>query len=474
MLVDLQKEYRRKQIVWSKQIDVLRVHLIDSFTAHDEVSQALTMDFTFRKANSALQHTSHGVLILPTVVNYSRMLSKLAIGLDKRPDLIANVASKNGFSGDDGGPHETLPERAANIIRQGFVQCLNDRTSSSASGLDRDGVPEGKKRGIYTIANLCLKVLFCCRRTRGAAEIFINIDNLSPPLSSYPKSERVTYLYYLGRFMWINSHFYRAQNVLQAAYDECHPQFTSQRRLILIFLIASNMVCGRFPSQQALSRPEARGLGEKFQPLCNYIRQGNLVAFRRHLDHDSEHYAWFSYYRIDLQLRNRCEVYVWRSIVRKTYLLNGDAGNPEARKAPTVDLIDVLALFRWQERNYLIPPGRTEPDVYIDPDFIGMDGLDSSDVALDLPNQMGIFSKMSSLITQELLNGYLSYSKQKFAIQGARTKGALVAGFPNIWKKVESQNAEEVPGWKKNGGGGGMGGRVVHLSGARPVGSGNS
>lgn len=402
------------------------------------------------------------------------MLAKLAIGLDKRPDLIASVVSKNAMSSDDGGSHETLPERAANIIRQGFVHCLNDRTGSSATGLDRDGAPEGKKQGIYTIANLCLKVLFCCRRTRGAAEIFINIDNLSPPLSAYPRNERVTYLYYLGRFNWINSHFYRAQTVLQAAYDECRPQHTSQRRLILIFLMASNIVCGRFPSQQAFSLPEARGLRERFEPLCNYTRQGNLVAFRRHLDCDSEHYAWFSYYRLDLQLRNRCEVYVWRSIVRKTFLLNGDAGNPEARKAPTVDLNDVLAIFRWQERNYLIPPGGTEPEVYIDPDFVGMDDEDTSEDALDLPTKMSIFSKMSSLITQELLNGYLSYAKQKFAIQGARTKGALAAGFPSIWRKIESQSVEEVPGWKKSSGSSGMGGMVINLSGARPVGSGIS
>lgn len=444
--------------------------------------RTLLTQHVYRKCNSALSHPQ-GVLILPTVVNYSRVLSRLAIGLDKQPHLIASLAPNSSSPNNDTGTRETLPERAANILRQAFVTCLNDR-SGSASGLTRSGAPDGKKRGIYTIANLCLKILFACRKTRGAAQIFENIYNQSPPLSAYPKSERVTYLYYLGRFLWANGHFYRALLALQQAYNDCHPQALQQRRLILIYLMASNIVCARFPAEALYARPEARGLRERFEPLCQAIRRGDVYAFRRHLDDGSEHYRWFSFYRLDVQLRNRCEPFVWRSLVRKTFILSGDPGNPERRVAPTVDLNHVLTLLRWMEIRYRTPPGASQPQVYIDPDFQGLPGIDAmSERALGLPTMMSVMSKMSSLINQDFLNGYLSYGRHKLAIQGARQKGALAAGFPVMWKVIEARGGEEVPGWKKEqkvvpqaGGafGGGMRagpGMVVNLSGARPVGS---
>ncbi|KAL1310782.1 hypothetical protein AAFC00_001027 [Neodothiora populina] len=448
-----------------------------------------------QKANSALSHQTNGYLILPTVVQYSRVLSRLAIGLDKQPHLIAHLIPKS--SGEDGGPRETLPERAANILRQAFVICLNDRSGAGTGGLNSSTRrPEGKRRGIYTIANLCLRILFACHKTRGCAQIFENIYNQSPPLNSYPKSERVTYLYYLGRFLWGNGHVYRAQKTLQQAWNECNVQCaSSQGRLILIYLIAANLICGRFPSAQLLSHPSAQGVRDHFEPLCRYIAQGDLCSFRRHLDVGSAHYAWFSHYRLDLQLWNRCEVLVWRSLVRKTFLISGDPGDPSTRKAPTVDLNVVLTLFYWQERKYVTPPGQMQPNVYVDPDFAGSEDMQETEeqAALVLPDMTSIFSKMSALIHQEFLNGYLSFSRRKLAIQGARVKGALAAGFPNIWEAVEKRcnadgDGDEIPGWKvedaanrkrkmmgagagaKAGGAFGPG-MVVNLSGARPAGA---
>jgi len=433
-------------------------------------------DPSCRKANSALTHQSLGITILPTVVSYSKMLSRLAIGLDKQPHLIAHLIPKPS-SGDDSGPRETLPERAANILRQAFVTCLNDRSGNSPNGIGRDGQPEGKKRGIYTIANLCLKILFACRKTRGAAQIFDNIYNQSPPLTAFPKSERVAYLYYLGRFLWANSHFYRAAMALQRAYDECHARCLKQRRLILIYLVSANLVCGRFPSTQLLSRPEARGLRERFAPLCRAIAKGDICSFREILSPGSAEYGWFSFYRIDLQLKNRCEVYVWRSLVRKCFLLCGDAGNPEQRKAPTLDLNALVALFRWQELKWLEASGQAQA-VWVDPDFEGLEDIDTtSDEARGLPDMTSIVSKMSSLIHQDFLNGYLSLKMQKFAIQGARTRGAVVAGFPNVWRTIQARSDGEVPGWKQEMKTGGAfsrpqfgPGQVVNLSGAKPVG----
>lgn len=401
-----------------------------------------------QRANSALGHGILGYLILPVVIANAKLVCKLAIGLDRQPELIAHIKSAQA-GGEDGGLRETLPERAANILRQAFVTCLNDR----GSDLTKDGKPQGKKRGIYIIANLCLKILFQCRKTRNATQIFENIYNLSPPLSAYPKRDRVTYLYYLGRFLFQNSHFYRAQLALQYAYDLSPTRQDSvrQRRHTLIYLIASNIILGRFPSQTLLNRPEARGLSDRFLPLCYAIRQGNLAAFNHHLSLASPHATWFLHFRILLQLRNRCEPLVWRSLTRKTWILNGTRPAEGSKVAPQVDINDLVTLF-----NLLIRQSDTA-NGYVDPDFAGADFEDHSPQDLDT---LGVESKLSSLIDQGLLNGFISHSKLKYAITGTARKGGniLAAGFPSIWDvlKAKAEGDEEVPGWKKESPAGGM------------------
>ncbi|KAK5168662.1 uncharacterized protein LTR77_005971 [Saxophila tyrrhenica] len=429
------------------------------------------------RANSALAHGVLGYLILRIVVANAKLVCRLAIGLDKQPELIRNLKSAGGQQGggEDDDSQETLPERAANILRRSFVTCLNDRSQV------KDGKPGGRKKGIYIIANLCLKILFQCRKTRNATQIFENIYNLSPPLNAYPKRERVTYLYYLGRFLFQNSHFYRAQQALQHAYDESpsRQECVRQRRHILVYLIASNTILGRFPSEALLSRPEAQGLADRFLPICFAIRKGDLASFRQHLDFDSPHADWFLHFRILLQLRNRCEVLVWRSLVRKTWILNGTRPTDASSKvAPTVNIHDLVAAFTFLENR-----STSQPDNYTDPDFAGITYDNPDDPSVDGSSHYDTTSMesiLSSLIDQGLLGGYFSHRLMKFAITGAAKKGsALAAGFPQPWGVLQARAEREdgeVPGWKKEvkmGTGGAMRpgpGMVLNLSGARPVG----
>jgi len=421
-----------------------------------------------QRANSALGHATLGHLILPTVVANAKLVCRLAIGLDKQPDLIMHLksAQQGGGAGEEGGARETLPERAANILRQAFVTCLNDRVSGLPA---ESGQPAGKKRGIYLIANLCLRILFQCRKTRNATQIFENIYNLSPPLAAYPKRQRVTFLYYLGRFLFQNSHFYRAQQALQAAYHEApaRSDCVRQRRQILIYLIASNLVLGRFPSQELLLRPEAQGLAERFLPLCLAIRRGDVAAFQQHLDlDDSPHAGWFLHFRILLQLRNRCAALVWRSLVRKVWILVGTRPPVGSKVTPQVNFSDLVAAFG------ALDPWATEHGVAPDPDFEGVDYGETS-ARIDAT---AVESKLSSLVDQGLLNGFIAHRQGKYCITGVQKAGGniLAAGFPQPWTvlvgKAHRYGEDVVPGWKKETTvGAGMGG-VINLSGLRPIG----
>lgn len=88
-------------------------------------------------------------------------------------------------------------------------------------------------------------------------------------------------------------------------------------------------------------------------------------------------------------------------------------------------------------------------------------------------------SILASLLTQGLMRGYLTHRRPRFAIPGARARGALPTGFPNVWQTILAREGDDdsVPGWVKPAAPAAVGapvlsggGRVVNLAGAKPVG----
>ncbi|KAI4250872.1 MAG: hypothetical protein LQ352_005198 [Teloschistes flavicans] len=441
---------------------------------------------------------STGLIILPTVISLSRTLSRLAIGLDKRPDLVANLTSREATAGaEEAGERVTLAEGSANLIREAFKKCASER-SGNVSGLDSNGRPEGRRIGIYLMANVCLKLFFHCRKLRSAEQIFALIYQQSPPLSLYPAAQRTTFLYYLGRYHFANNHFYRAQLALQAAYNQCHRLATKQCRLILIYLITSNMILGRFPTPHVYEKTAARRFRDKFTPICQAIAKGDIATFRALTDISSPSAAWFLHWRILLQITNRCEVLLWRSLARRTYLLSGNRGDAANKKAATLSMEDVLILATFLEKRALgieikegnknstsqtsangkqhansififSPPRNSEDEErygYVDPDLIDM--VDPP--GPDLPTMETVESMMASLVDQDLLHGFISHGQKRFAIKGVKQSPPLQAGFPNAWATLSAKGSDEVPGWVREGQKR-LGGTVMHLSNARPVGA---
>lgn len=98
--------------------------------------------------------------MLPTAMQLCAALAKLAITLDKMPHLTQKLAK---VKDTEAGEKKTLVEGTAETIQRAFTLCLNERTPSK-NGIGRDGKPEGKKIGIYSFANMVLKLLFKVRR----------------------------------------------------------------------------------------------------------------------------------------------------------------------------------------------------------------------------------------------------------------------------------------------------------------------
>lgn len=438
--------------------------------------------------------------MIPIVLSFSRTLAAVASNLDRNPSLVRNSNLLETQDAEGAPGKVSFVEDAANVLRDAFIKCL-----AGSPGVSRTARPssDDKRVGIYLTANSCLKLLTQCRKLRNAQQMFSSIDAQSPPLSYYPAAQRVTYLYYLGRYHFANNHFRRAEKVLQTAYDQCHRQAIKHRRLILTYLMAANICLGRFPSSGLLSRPEASEIGERVLRLCKIIQSGDLGRFHQYLDLGSDSGQWFLKRAILLQLRNRCEIIVWRSLIRKTFLLSGYMG--EEKKVPFLRLNYVRHAAAWALSRQITGPAAngfkslvksTTGATYVDPEFADIDvamnetGFDpatgeyveefigqpvpSVDEVEDSPAMNEVESVVLSLIQQGLIRGFALHSNPRFAIPGSQKAGGpMKAGFPEVWSVMQTKDhGGAVPGWVEEGNldisGGG---RVVRIFGARPAGA---
>ncbi|KIN08491.1 hypothetical protein OIDMADRAFT_109463 [Oidiodendron maius Zn] len=360
---------------------------------------------------TALSHAQYGIIILPATIQLCFSLAKLAMTLDKRPDLTSRLRKVANV--DQGESQKSLVEGTAESIQRAFTMCLTER-SLNRNGIGKDGKPEGKKIGIYSFANLVLKLLF---------QVSLTCQTMK--------------------------------------------EFTS-------------------------------GVLEKFAPVTKAIRRGDLVAFKRALGPESGNEQWFFKKGILLPLLHRCEILVWRSLARRVFLLTYQfPTDPNTRKAPTLDLIDLTAaaeycqkaLEGWQKpvKSTQMQSGRMHmnamfmkaPDLAPPPEgrkkLVAHQGVVFGNM---MPDLVQVEAIVASLVQQGLLHGFISHGQGKFAILGSKQRGGpLNAGFPTVWEAIKDRaesegRHSEVPGWVRGERKGGMGG-VINLSGvARPVGSG--
>ncbi|KAG7124880.1 Acetyl-CoA acetyltransferase like protein [Verticillium longisporum] len=420
---------------------------------------------------TAFAHPTYGGMLLKTAMSLCETMSRLTMMVSRRPDLTMRLRN---VEADD---RKSIAETSAEIIQKIFTTCLTDRTSA------RYSKPEGKKIGVYMFANLVLKLLFACRRTQLAKQIFTNISSNSPPLSLYPAAQRVTFLFYLGRFNLSNSHYVRASLCLQEGYSQTPAPLVSHRHRILTYLIPANLFLGRLPTQTLLSRPEASDkLAAVFAPLASAIRQGDFVLYQHTL---AAHEDWLFERGLLLPLTHRLRPLLWRSLARRTFLLtyaltdadtNADPNVP-ARKAATLDLADLQTAAAFQQRRlqgWHAPPARARP-AHVSAVFMRAVANDTHSTLVPpdggpkrlRPNEglvcgdadvtrADVEMMVASLIAQGLMKGYIAHSSNRFAVLGATKRSPVVAGWPTPWSAIHERkyhegdvDLEDVPGWVK-------------------------
>jgi tetratricopeptide (TPR) repeat protein len=205
----------------------------------------------------------------------------------------------------DGGNRE----EAARHLSRAFTTSITDRAPLYSS----------KKWASIQIANLLFRIYFRLGTIRLCHNIVRAIDTTAmtefPPLSQFPKSEIVTYLYYRGRLSMNQGDFKKSEEYFQKSLLLCHQQFKSQRRELMIYFVLVKMIHGNLPHQELLHRHE---LESQFYYLSAAIRTGDLRLFDQILLANQSFYMQKEIFLlIQLQLRNL----ILRSFFKKVYLM---------------------------------------------------------------------------------------------------------------------------------------------------------
>ena len=98
-----------------------------------------------------------------------------------------------------------------------------------------------------------------------------------PPLDAYPRADRVTFAYYVGRLAFLDEDYTKAESSLAAALAEVPARATRHVERILLYLVAVRLLRGVRPNRAWLARfPRLDAL---YTPLLDACWAGDVGAF---------------------------------------------------------------------------------------------------------------------------------------------------------------------------------------------------
>ncbi|KAG2174529.1 hypothetical protein INT44_006792 [Umbelopsis vinacea] len=287
---------------------------------------------------------------VPLFKQLSSMLVQLAFRVDKM----------TGFTGSD---KDKKLDHATILLSKCFNTTMSDRN---------DGGPleVSKKQAVLHVTNLAFKLYFKLRQIRMCRTFISQLAKENVQIEAFPKSQQVTYRYYIGRYYLFESQVRKAERELDIAFRKCTRHATRNKRLILIYLISARMVLGTFPRPELLAK---YNLMDKYQTLCTAIKQGNLSGYQYHLE---RHMPTLLREGTYIMLKERVKVVIWRCLFRRVYVLLREPG-----KTPILPFNQCLIALQFS----------------------------SGDQTYDM---LDIECLLVSLMDQSYLKGYLHHQKQ--------------------------------------------------------------
>jgi len=205
----------------------------------------------------------------------------------------AQMADKPGAK-----PGETL-EKAAEHIMSCFRTCALDSKSTE---------DVTKRWGMLNIVNQLFKIYFKVNKLHLCKPLIRAIESSSLK-ERYPKSQQVTYKYYVGRKHMFDNNFKAAEEYLSYAFEKCHILSKVNKRSILIYLIPVKMLLGHMPQTQLLKKYDLL----QFQEVVAAVKQGNLLRLNEALETNEKFFIKCGIYLILEKLK----IITYRNLFKK-------------------------------------------------------------------------------------------------------------------------------------------------------------
>ncbi|TKY84548.1 hypothetical protein EX895_006450 [Sporisorium graminicola] len=161
-------------------------------------------------------------------------------------------------------------EECARQLNKAFTACVADRNPDLA---------ESRKWGTYEVVGMVFKTYFRLKSVSLCRNILRAISAAAlPDLAHFPKSQQVTFRYYVGVLAFLNEEYDRAEGELEAALRACHRGAELNQALILTYLLPVKLLKGLLPHPSLLHS----GVGQRLQvytPFIHAVRTGNVHMF---------------------------------------------------------------------------------------------------------------------------------------------------------------------------------------------------
>jgi hypothetical protein len=198
-------------------------------------------------------------------------------------------------------------------------------------------IEDSRKWALYYVATLLFKTHFKLNHISLSKNILRSLrasNEDMPPLTAFPASHQVTFLYYCGVIHFLEEDYATAEEHLLAAYNKCHVGATKNLQLILTYLIPTKLLTSHMLPSSALLAQYPQ-LARLFQPVCDAIRTADLKAFNAALEKGEDE---FVKRRIYLTLERGRDI-ILRNILRKVFISagfeapkDGDTSAPPSRR----------------------------------------------------------------------------------------------------------------------------------------------
>ncbi|KAK9373569.1 uncharacterized protein V1513DRAFT_382204 [Lipomyces chichibuensis] len=285
-----------------------------------------------------------GVILTPIVGKLAGFVTTLAISLDSEKYSNGDDTSMHIHAKSNCATGELMPRTSdlAKVLLKMFNSIRGERMTNENTEIS-------KKEVILYVAVLLCRAYFKLNQSSACANVFSNIHTANISFSRYPRSQTVTYRYYLGRFYFLRQELLRARAHLLWAFNNCHASAVSNQRAILTYLIPSNLLLG-VGTRPQLYEIAGETLREVFGPLEKALRSGDLYAFNAHL---VRYFDWFVAKKMFLLLRSKAEIIIFRNLFRRIDVMVAAAKPPPesgTRRPNDLTYDDLLVGIRQSTR----------------------------------------------------------------------------------------------------------------------------